>query len=117
MADTNHRSLRLPSWLWQQYGKVVGDIGRASDLKVFMDWRIDHTDAVLGDDVAAPHDFLTTLRVEEPRWEMFMATVGDSECSAEMRRYIWWRIQHPQDPLPGRRLGPLRRQSRAAALV
>jgi len=29
MADTNHRSLRLPSWLWQQYGKVVGDIGCA----------------------------------------------------------------------------------------
>jgi hypothetical protein len=113
MAD-NHRPLRLPTWLWLQYAKVVGNAGRTDDLKVFMDWRIDHRGLELGDDVAAPYDFLTTLRVELERWKMFRDSVDDRECSAELRRYIWWRVQHPDTPLPGRRLGPLRRERRDA---
>jgi hypothetical protein len=114
MADNPHRSLWLPPWLWTQYASVVGDRGRTADLKMFMDWRIDHTEPVLGPDVAPPCDFLATLRVESERWELYMDTVGEGEASAEMRRYIWWRIQHPSDPLPGRRLGPMRRDGRPA---
>lgn len=117
MADNPHRSLWLPLRLWTQYAEVVGNGGRTADLKIFMDWRIDHPDLVLGPDVAAPYDFLTTLRVESRRWELYLKTVGEREGSAEMRRYISWRIQHPSDPLPGRRLGPLRREVRRPALV
>jgi hypothetical protein len=117
MAENQHRSLWLPQWLWTQYATVVGNLGRTADLKVFMDWRIDHTDLTLGPDVAAPYDHLATLRIEAGRWELYMDTVGHRECSAEMRRYIWWRIQHPSDPLPGRRLGPLRRHREQPALV
>lgn len=117
MADSNHRSLRLPQWLWERYGEVVGDVGRTSDLKVFQDWRIDHSDVHLGDDVAGPYDFLATLRIESARWDLYCDTVGDGAATSDMRRYIWWRVQHPSDPLPGRRLGPLRRQSRRPALV
>lgn len=115
MTD-NHRSLRLPTWLWLQYAKVVGNAGRTPDLKVFMDWRIDHRGVDLGDDVTTPYDFLTTLRIEPQRWELFKNSVGDGETPAELRRYIWWRVQHPDTPLPGRRLGPLRRE-RGGALV
>lgn len=117
MAENPHRSLWLPQWLWTKYATVVGDRGRTADLKTFMDWRIDHTDLVLGPDVAAPYDFLATVRIESDRWDLYMATVGAGEGSAEMRRYIRWRIQHMSDPLPGRRLGPLRRNSRRPALV
>lgn len=113
MAD-NHHPLRLPKWLWLQYARVVGDVGRTADLKVFMDWRIDHTGVLLGPDVAAPHDFLATLRIEPERWNLFKATLDEGECSAQMRSYIWWRVLHPAVPLPGRRLGPLRRGSSPA---
>jgi hypothetical protein len=116
MAD-DHHPLRLPHWLWKQYASVVGDIGRTSDLKRFMDWRLDDTDTVLGPDVAAPHDFLTTFRVEPMLWELFAGTVGDGNASGELRRYIWWRIQHPNEPLPGRRLPPMPRRSRRPACV
>lgn len=115
MAD-NHRPLRLPFWLWLDYADVIGDVGRTADLKVFMDWRIDN-DLPFGPDVDPPYDFLTTLRIESARWQLFMETVGEGECSSEMRRYIWWRVQHPAQPLPGRRLGPLRKQSRRPVLV
>lgn len=116
MAD-NHRPLRLPKWLWQQYARVVGDVGRTPDLKIFMDWCMDNTTVDLGPDVAAPYDFLATLRVEPERWEAFLDAVGDRGASRRLRTYIWWRVQHPHDPLPGRRLGPLRRSSRRPALV
>jgi hypothetical protein len=117
MADSNRSTLWLPRTLWERYATVVGDAGRTADLKIFMDWQIDHTDTALGPDVAAPYDFLATLRMESERWEMFMDTVGAGECSARLRSYIQWRIEHPDDPLPGRRLGPLRRQARRPALV
>jgi hypothetical protein len=116
MAD-NHHPLRLPSWLWRQYAKVVGNVGRTPDLKVFMDWRIDNTDVELALDVTTPYDFLATLRIEPARWQLFAETVEDRSCSSELRRYIWWRVQHPDEPLPGRRLGPLRRESQRPVLV
>jgi hypothetical protein len=112
MANDNHRALRLPGWLWDKYADVVGDLGRTSDLKIYMDWRSENPYAVLGPDVAAPYEFSTTLRIESERWELFMDTVGEGNCTADMRRYVWWRVQHPTTRLPGRRLGPLRREKR-----
>ncbi len=116
MAE-DHRSLRLPHWIWDLYADVVGDIGRAADLRHYMDWRIDNPGVGLGDDVQPPHEFLTTLRVETIRWELFAEAVGESNASADLRRYIWWRLQHPAAPLPGRRLPPLRRSTRRPACV
>lgn len=116
MAD-NHRPLRAPLTLWRQYADVVGDIGRTSDLKLFMDWQVDNPDAEIGPDVDGPHDFLATLRVEAERWEMFLDTVPYDDGSARLRGYMWWRIQHPDEPLPGRRVPPMRRQSRRPACV
>ncbi len=110
--DSSHHTLRLPKWLWEQYGKIVGNLGRTPDLKIYMDWQLDNPNAELGDDVAGPCDFSTTLRIEPERWAAFMSTVGKGDCTEEMRRYIWWRVQHPRDPLPGRKLGPLRRERR-----
>lgn len=115
MAD-NHRPIRTPYWLWQQYASVVGDVGRTADLKRFQDWQIDNPGDTIGPDVDGPHDFLTTLRIETERWELFLDTVPDGDGSARMRAYMWWRVQHPTDPLPGRRVPPLRRQSRPPAL-
>jgi hypothetical protein len=104
MADNpsllNHSSLRVPSWLWTKYAETVGKYGRSPDLRIFMDWKILHPDMVLGEDVAAPHDFLATLRVEPEDWDRFLDSVGDDEGSAELRRYIWWRVQHPGARLP-----------------
>lgn len=116
MAD-NHRPLRLPAWRWEQYAEIVGDIGRTPDLKIFMDWQIDNPDLILGPDMVKPHDFLATIRIETVRWQTFMDTVGDGNCAGRLRRYILWRILHPEQPLPGRRLGPLRRSQRRPALV
>jgi hypothetical protein len=116
MAD-DHHSLRIPSWLWRRYAAVVGNVGRGPDLKIFMDWRIDNPDTRLGPDVAPPHDFLATFRVELERWELFTDTVADLDASAELRRYIWWRSQNPEEPLPGRRVPPLQRWKRRPACV
>lgn len=116
MAE-NHRPLRVPLWLWQRYAEVVGDVGRTADLKTFLAWRIDNPPVELGDDVAAPYDFLAKFRVDLDLWELFLRTVADDEGSSEMRRYIWWRVQHPDAPLPGRRVPPLQRWSRRPACV
>lgn len=94
----NHSSLRVPSWLWRQFGETVGK--RSPDLRIFMNWKVLHPDVVLGDDVEAPHDFLATLRIDPQAWDLFMASVGDGDGSAELRRYIWWRVQHPDCRLP-----------------
>lgn len=116
MSDKPH-SLRVPRWLWAKHAAVVGDIGRTADLKLFMDWKAENPDRVLGPDVSGPHDLLTTILVEQPRWDLFFETVGDGDCSIELRRYIAWRVEHPTEPLPGRRTPPLRRQSCRAACV
>lgn len=96
-----HRPLRAPFWLWEQYGGIAGGPGRSPDLRVFMDWQVEHPELVLGPDVPGPHDFLATLRVDSEHWKLFMATVGERNCSSRMRSYIWWRVQHPAEPLPG----------------
>lgn len=116
MAD-DHHSLRVPRWLWSRYAEVVGNIGRAPDLKRFMAWRLDDSATELGPDVEPPHDFTATFRVPDELWNLFAGDMAEGEISAELRRYIWWRVQHPKEPLPGRRLPPLRRSTRHVACV
>lgn len=116
MADEHH-SLRLPYWLWSRYEAVVGNIGRTPDLKRFMDWRIEEPDVQLGEDVELPYQFTATFRIESTRWDLFAETVGEGDVSADLRRYIWWRVQNPKAPLPGRRLPPMPRRTRRLAGV
>jgi hypothetical protein len=97
----NHRPLRVPRDLWDSYAAVAGAAGRTADLKVFIDWQNEHPDSELADDVDSPLDLLTTVRIELPRWNRFMTTVGSGACSARLRGYISWRIEHPEEPLPG----------------
>lgn len=117
MAE-NHRAFWLPLWLWRdRYAAVVGDVGRTADLKTFLAWRIDNPSVELGNDVAQPYDFLAKVRVDLELWQLFLDAVPDDEASSEIRRYIWWRVQHPSAPLPGRRVPPLQRWSRPTACV
>jgi hypothetical protein len=116
MAE-NHRPLRVPHWLWQQYAGVVGDVGRTSDLKKFVAWQIDNPDLEIGPDIEGPHDFLAKIRTELELWDLFLETVPEDDGAARLRAYIWWRVQNPSAPLPGRRMPPMRRQSRPVACV
>lgn len=116
MADDLH-SFRTPKWLWKAHGEVVGDVGRAPDLKEFMSWRIDNPGVPLGPDVDLPYEITPSVRVHPDLWTPFAGCVADGDCSAELRRYMNWRVAHPREPLPGRRRGPLRRQSRPVACV
>lgn len=119
LAEVNHdlydgamAEMRVPDWLWRRFADVVGDVGRTADLKQYMGWQIDNPDQWLGDDVEPPHDFPARLRVDNTLWQMFMDTVGEGFCSSRLRAYIWWRVQNPEEPLPGRRVPPIRRDSR-----
>lgn len=111
MADTLH-AMRAPSWLWDGFAAVVGEKGRTADLKVFMDWAIDNPRVLLADDVSGPHDQMITFRIEDPRWDLFLEALDKQDYASAIRRYINWRIQNPDQPLPGRRLGPLKRSPR-----
>jgi hypothetical protein len=98
MAEV-HRSLRAPTWLWQRHEQVVGE--HTADLTSYIDWRWAHPDVVLGPDVDKPYDFLATFRVERHHWDRFLRAVPVDQASADLRRYIWWRVQHPALELPG----------------
>lgn len=114
MAE-DHCSLRIPTWLWLRHEAVVGN--HTADLKLYLDWRIHHPEVELGPDVEPPHNFTATFRIEPVRWQLFLSTVPEGEGSADLRRYIWWRVLNPTEPLPGSRLPPLLRASRRPACV
>jgi hypothetical protein len=109
MADDNHHSLRVPARLWKQgYAALVGNNGRSTDLKMFIDWQARNPDAHLGEDIGEPYDFLATIRVEDELWEAFATAVGEKNCSSRLRAYIWWRVQNPDAALPGSETAPRR---------
>lgn len=51
MADateaTDIRRLRVPARVWDAYTDLTGDLGRAQDLRDYIEWRIDHPDTPL----------------------------------------------------------------------
>ncbi len=114
MAE-DHRSLRAPRWLWEEHEKVVDN--HSGDLRLYMDWRIHHSGIVLGPDVEPPHDFLATFRVEQALWDGFQAAVPAGAGSADLRSYIWFRVQYPNRRLPSRVLHPEPRTVRWPACV
>jgi hypothetical protein len=43
MPDSSDiRRLRVPQELWEAYTEIVGDGGRSSDLKAYIEWRVDN---------------------------------------------------------------------------
>jgi hypothetical protein len=36
------RRIRMPDEIWEAYAEVVGEIGRAQDIKDYVRWRIDN---------------------------------------------------------------------------
>lgn len=114
MAE-DHHALRISAKLWKAFAGIVGDIGRGTDLKRYLDWRSEHPDHWLGPDPAGPHDFLATFRVERVRWDLYSDAVPAGRISSDLRSYVQWRVHHPSQPLPGRRLPPIARRTRRPA--
>jgi hypothetical protein len=49
------------------------------------------------------------LRAGDPLWDAFGETVGDGGRSADLRAYMEWRVNNPTTPLPGMKLGPVKK--------
>lgn len=49
------------------------------------------------------------LRVPDELWSLYTEVVGDAGRSADLKAYIAWRVDHPDEPLPGTRRPPVRR--------
>lgn len=112
MTDTLH-SVRLPGRLLESYREVIGSRGMTADLKTVFDWYAENPGILLGDDVERPYDDMISFRIEDARWAVFIESLDGIDYSSVVRRYLNWRIQHPQLPLPGRRIPPLRRDGTA----
>lgn len=49
------------------------------------------------------------ISVDGPLWKAYGAVVGDGGRSEDLRDYMRWRVDNPDTPLPGRRLGPTKK--------
>lgn len=59
--------------------------------------------------VAADDSELLRIRASRVLWDAYGKVVGERGRSADLREYMEWRIDHPDDPLPGRWRGPANR--------
>lgn len=53
---------------------------------------------------------LRRFQVDEDLWEAYARVVGNGGRSADLRRYMEWRVAHPDEPLPGEWRGPVRKE-------
>lgn len=42
MANSEVRGIRVADELWNEYAAVVGDAGRAQDVRAYIEWRVDN---------------------------------------------------------------------------
>lgn len=42
MAAGDMRGIRVDGELWSAYAEVVGDHGRANDIRAYIEWRVDN---------------------------------------------------------------------------
>lgn len=54
------------------------------------------------------------VRVDGELWAAYAEVVGDLGRSADIKRYIEWRVDNPTTPLPGSRRGPVKRVRRTS---
>lgn len=59
--------------------------------------------------VAPDQSDMRRIRVDQAMWDAYAEIVGDGGRAADLREYIAWRIEHPEDPLPGRWRGPVKK--------
>lgn len=64
--------------------------------------------------VAAETSDVRRIRVEKALWEAYADVVGNGGRSADIKAYIAWRVDNPDTPLPGRRLGPVKKVRRSS---
>jgi hypothetical protein len=57
----------------------------------------------------APRSDLRKLTIDTELWDAYAEVVGNGGRSADLREYIKWRVDNPTTPLPGRRLGPVKK--------
>jgi hypothetical protein len=65
--------------------------------------------------VAADQSDMRRIRVDQAMWDAYAEIVGDGGRAADIREYIHWRLEHPDDPLPGRWRGPVKRERQRRA--
>lgn len=55
------------------------------------------------------------VRIDTDLWKAYADVVGNGGRSADIKAYIEWRVDHPDTPLPGKRLGPVKKVRRSSA--
>jgi hypothetical protein len=51
------------------------------------------------------------FRADDALWDAYTAVVGEGARSADIKAYLEWRVENPDEPLPGRWRGPVRRKT------
>lgn len=54
------------------------------------------------------------ISVDTQLWDAYGQVVGDGGRSDDLREYIRWRIDHPDEPLPGTRRRPVKKVRKRA---
>ncbi|GAA4439594.1 hypothetical protein GCM10023170_011330 [Phytohabitans houttuyneae] len=49
------------------------------------------------------------VSVDQELWDAYGDVVGDGGRSDDLREYMTWRVEHPDEPLPGRFRGPVKK--------
>jgi hypothetical protein len=52
------------------------------------------------------------ISVDDELWRAYGDVVGDGGRSDDLREYMTWRVEHPDEPLPGRFRGPVKKVRR-----
>lgn len=52
--------------------------------------------------VATDGSDIRRFRVDDELWEAYTEVVGEGRRSADLRAYMEWRVENPNEPLPGR---------------
>lgn len=53
-----------------------------------------------------------SISVDKDLWNAYGDVVGDGGRAEDLRRYMEWRIRHPDEPLPGDWRGPIKKVRR-----
>lgn len=59
--------------------------------------------------VATDSSDVRRFRADDELWDAYTKVVGERRRSADIRRYLEWRVKNPDDPLPGEWRGPVRK--------
>jgi hypothetical protein len=52
------------------------------------------------------------ISIDDDLWKAYGDVVGDGGRSDDIREYVVWRVEHPDEPLPGKFRGPVKKVRR-----